>query len=376
MAPKAGLLLVLTSALSLAVDGHSLFTNLYVNNENQGDGTCVRMPLNNEKSTYPVRDLNDNAMVCGFDGTKGVQRVCSVPQGSQLGFQYRTFPDGSQEGSVEPSHKGPCAVYMKAVHSASEASGEGNGWFKVHEEGYDSNAGQWCSDKIIANNGIMSMKLPSDLARGDYLVRTELLALHEADKSPPDPQFYVGCAQIFLDTNGDSGPAPEAVTSIPGYVKESDPSVTFSIYSPRWPYQMAGPPVYTTGIPMQQINSANSAKYALPKNAVAVNGNWVGTEQEAYSTESGCWGASNNCYNQLHTCYDSAPATGSRGCKAYERKCAAIQSGCQSGDYNGPPDQGKILTEGITKNRRSRKTRDLNIRISSKPITGRLRRNA
>lgn len=190
---------------------------------------------------------------------------------------------------MEPSHKGPCAVYMKAVNSASEASGEGSGWFKVYEDGYDYNAGKWCSDKIIDNNGIMTMTLPSDLARGEYLVRTELLSLHEADKNPPDPQFYVGCAQISLDSNGNAGPAPEAVTSIPGHVKESDPSVNFSVYAPKWPYPMSGPQVYTTGIPMQRINSINTATYSLPPDAVAVNGNWVGTEQKAYNSESGCW---------------------------------------------------------------------------------------
>lgn len=63
---KAGLLLVLTGTLSFTADAHSLFTNLYVNNENQGDGTCVRMPRDGAKSTYPVRDMNDNAMVCGM----------------------------------------------------------------------------------------------------------------------------------------------------------------------------------------------------------------------------------------------------------------------------------------------------------------------
>ncbi|RKF57887.1 putative endo-beta-1,4-glucanase D [Erysiphe neolycopersici] len=354
MTQLTGLLFVLAGAFTYSTDAHSLFTNLYVNNVDQGDGTCVRTPQNPSTATYPITDLQDNAMVCGFDGTTPVKRVCSVPKASQLGFEYRMFPDGSSPGSVEPSHKGPCSVYMKAVPSASEASGEGEGWFKIWDEGYDSNAGKWCSDKVIDNNGILNVNLPPDLAGGNYLVRSELLALQEADKSPPQPQFYVGCAQIFLDSDERSGPRPESVVSIPGHVQISDPSVHFNIYMPKWPYTIPGPVSYKSGIPTaQSIASKGHIEGLLPPKTVAVNGNWWGTEQESYDTEGGCWNATSNCYNQLRTCYDSATATGSKGCRAYEKKCATMQSGCRSGDYNGPPNKGQILTSGVRGNIKS-----------------------
>ncbi|RKF54013.1 putative endo-beta-1,4-glucanase D [Golovinomyces cichoracearum] len=354
MTKLAGLILTFGGVFTHAVDAHSLFTNLYVNNANQGDGTCIRMPKNPSTSTYPVTDLQDSAMVCGFDGTNGVQRVCSVPKGSQLGFEYRLYPDGKRPGSIEPSHKGPCAVYMKAVASAPEATGEGDGWFKVWDEGYDSNAGKWCSDKVIENNGILNVNLPRDLAGGNYLVRSELLALQEADKSPPEPQFYIGCAQINLVTDESSGPTTDTLVSIPGHVRITDPSVHFNIYLPQWPYTVPGPKTYSRGVPTQRSMSASHNKGLLPPKTVAVNGNWWGTEQDSYNSESGCWNATQNCYNQLQTCYDSAPATGSKGCKVYEGKCSKMQSGCRSGDFNGPPDQGMILTDGVKGNLQTR----------------------
>lgn len=116
-------------------------------------------------------------------------RVCSATQGSQLTFLWRTWADGSQPGSIDISHKGPCAVYMKAVHSAISDPGNGPGWFKIWDSGYDSTSSQCryfqpnhvseltilgCTEKLIKNNGLFSVKIPSDLAGGYYLVRPEL----------------------------------------------------------------------------------------------------------------------------------------------------------------------------------------------------------
>ncbi|KAI1001634.1 hypothetical protein K3495_g6567 [Podosphaera aphanis] len=301
MTKLAGLVFTL-AAITSSIEAHSLFTTLHVNGVDQGDATCVRMPKNSRTATNPVTNFDDNAMVCGFDGTVGVKR----------------------------------------------SSGEGNGWFKIWEDGYDAQAGKWCSDKVIDNNGIINVNIPEDLAGGNYLVRTELLALHEADKSPPDPQFYIGCAQIYLQSTASSVPTPDLMVSIPGHVKKTDPSALFNIYTPQWPYPMSGPQVYQKGVPS---DTSSAASYfhggLLPPKTVAVNGNWWGTEQESYSTESGCWGATTNCYNQLQTCFDTAPATGYQGCKAYERKCTKMQSSCMEGNFNGPPDQGQVLTKGV-----------------------------
>lgn len=134
---------------------------------------------------------------------------------------------------------------MKKVDNAITDPGVGDGWFKVFEEDYDSAAGKWCTEKLIPNDGHLSVNIPNDLAGGYYLVRTELLALHQADKSPPDPQFYVGCAQVFLKSSGTA--APKDTVSIPGYVHMSDPAMTFNIWDKpmKLPFPEFGPPTYT-----------------------------------------------------------------------------------------------------------------------------------
>lgn len=180
-----------------------------------------------DQASYPVEDLTSNDMACGITGETGVSRVCAANQSSTLTFQFRQYPDASQAGVIASSHVGPCAVYLKQVSSAISDPGYGDGWFKICESGYDEDTQEWCTTKLINAGGLLSVDMPSDLAGGYYLVRPELLALHNANAG--DPQFYTGCAQMFLDS--DATAVPTETVAIPGYVTKDDPSVTYNIYT-------------------------------------------------------------------------------------------------------------------------------------------------
>lgn len=195
----------------------------------------------------------------------------------------------------------------------------------------------------------MSIDIPDSLPSGNWLFRPELLALHNADKG--DPQFYTGCAQVFVQgSNTAPLDVPEEYSvSIPGYVQADDPGLTFNIYSQQLPpYPMPGPKVYE---PAEQVTAAtSSSKLALkqtegkvPSDYLIKNANWAGVEVAAYSTEDGCWEASSACYDQAGTCYDSAPPTGSANCRVWEQKCDGINAACSAGDFNGPPNKGQKL---------------------------------
>lgn len=54
-----------TLAAIQAVSAHTLFTTLFVNDVDQGDGTCVRMPMTPNNATFPVNDLSSTDMACG-----------------------------------------------------------------------------------------------------------------------------------------------------------------------------------------------------------------------------------------------------------------------------------------------------------------------
>ncbi|EPE28396.1 hypothetical protein GLAREA_09516 [Glarea lozoyensis ATCC 20868] len=322
------------------VAAHTVFTTLYVDDVNQGDGTCVRMGMG--EPTAPVNDLTSTDMACGREGTKGVARVCPVKKGAKLSFEFRVWPDASNPGAIDPQHKGPCSVYMKNVASAIKDTAAGDGWFKIYAEGYDESTSKWCTDKLIANNGILSVKIPEDLAGGNYLVRAEILALQEADKG--NPQFYPGCAQIFLESSATT--LPTDTVSIPGAVKITDASATFNIYEPEkfpFPYPIPGPAAYVPGTsPSKEVTPVSNQTEGLSlPNTILTVANWMGVEVAPWTNSDGCDKSVAGCWAQTKTCYDKAPPTGGNLCKIFEQKCDALREACPS---NKIPNEGMDLT--------------------------------
>ncbi|KAI0009497.1 glycoside hydrolase family 61 protein [Xylariaceae sp. FL0662B] len=342
-------LLGLEALFFTTLEAHTVFTTLFVDNVSQGDGTCVRMNMNPQHCTDPISSLSSDDMACGVSGQQPVAFTCPAPAGAKLTFQWRTWADAEQPGSIDPSHKGPCAVYAKQVKDMATDSAAGPGWVKLWDEGYDDATGQWCTEKLIANDGLLSFAIPAGLPAGPWLFRPELLALHNADKG--DPQFYVGCAQVSINSSSGNNdvPAPASATvSIPGHVAPDDPGLTFNIYAPQFPYPMPGPAVYDfPPAPASEnvhVAATAAAKVkAPPADYIVKNANWVGVEVAAYTTEDGCWAASSDCWDQAQACYDSAPPSGSENCALWEGKCQGIEDACAAGDFVGPPDRGQKL---------------------------------
>lgn len=351
MRPPTTLWLLTLTPLTTA---HTVFTTLFIDDVSQGDGTCVRMPRDGSTSTDPIRPVTSVDMVCGRDGLSPVAFACPANAGSKLTFEFREYADASQPGALDPSHKGPCAVYLKQVDNiTSSASGEGDGWFKIWDSGYDEQTQKWCTEKLIDNHGLLSIALPSALPTGYFLVRPELLALQQADKTLPDPQFYVGCAQLFVRGPVGEGkldvPADKKV-AIPGHVGLGDKGLTFNIYKPEMdlPYPVPGPRVYFPVLPQGGDGKAvaagqNQTEGVVPATCLLKNANWCGMEVGDYADEAGCWAAAGQCYGQAKVCYDEAPPTGAAGCRVWEGKCKGIQDACGAGRWVGPPDRGVKL---------------------------------
>ncbi|KAM7222689.1 Glycosyl hydrolase family 61 domain containing protein [Rhypophila decipiens] len=340
--------LAATASLSSA---HTIFTTLFVNDVNQGDGTCVRMDTDGNRCTGPIKNINDSPdMACGREGQKAVAFTCPASAGDKLTFEFREWADYAQPGVLDARHQGPVAVYVKQVDNMASDSAAGDGWFKIWDEGYDSSTGQWASDKLIASNGLLSVKVPSGLPTGYYLYRTEVLTFQNVTNGYVDPQFYVGCAQMFIQGSSDGPlviPADRKV-SIPGHVKLGDKSIHFNIYDQplKLPYDTPGPKPF---IPAAGGGSVGQKKVAqtqgaVPNTCLVKNANWCGVEVPSYTTETGCWAALKNCYDQLDVCYKTFPPSGARGCDKWDTdKCKVIDAGCQSGKFTGPPNKGVKL---------------------------------
>lgn len=336
--------LLLALAVAPAALAHTAFTNFYVNGVSQGDGVAMRMRNDASVAGSPLEDLTSKDLACNVDGTTGVSRVQSVTDGATLSFEIRSSPNDASSEPIDRGHYGPCAVYLKKVTSAIDDKGAGEGWFKLWDDGYTASDKRWCTDRVIDNDGLLSVVLPKGLQGGYYLARPEILALHAANSG--NPQFYAGCAQIFLESTGDLVPAE--TVAIPGYVKAGDPSVSVNIYygDDLSKYTPPGPAVakLESGATATSKSQTTQSEGLRPAGCIVENDNWCGFEVPSYSDEAGCWAAGKKCWDQAEVCYDTALPTGHDGCTLWQDKCDGIQSQCKSKSFPGPPNKGKDLT--------------------------------
>jgi hypothetical protein len=122
--------------------------------------------------------------------------------------------------------QGPVMVWLFKCPGEFGASckGDGKGWFKIDQMGMwgdNLNSKNW-GTAIVLKNLKWSSKIPTNLAPGNYLIRHELLALHQANT----PQFYAECAQIVVSGGGAAAPPADYLYSIPTYAPQNDPGVT------------------------------------------------------------------------------------------------------------------------------------------------------
>ncbi|KAK5998705.1 putative endo-beta-1,4-glucanase D [Cladobotryum mycophilum] len=329
------------SILGLAsmASAHTSFTTLFINGKNQGDGTCVRMPHDGDTATFPVQPITGNDMACGRDGNEAVKYVCPAEKASTLTFEFRLWPDAQHPGSIDPGHLGPCAVYLKKMDDILTDQAKGPGWFKIWEDGYNKETDKWCVDHLVENNGLLSVTLPKNLPTGYYLVRPEILALHFARHG--DPQFYVGCAQIFVqsDISGPLEVPDEYLATIPGYVNADTPGLTYNIYRNNLPpYPIPGPKVFMPKVgPKNAKSKAVQEEGKIPSDCILKNGNWCAKALAPYSGEDPCWTAVKQCYIQSKQCWGTAPPVGSANCDTWSAYCQQMNDECEAGHFTGPP---------------------------------------
>ncbi|KAK0112856.1 hypothetical protein ONS95_014580 [Cadophora gregata] len=231
---------IASAALASVAHGHATIWNMFVNDVNQGvgntDGGYIRFPPSNS----PIKDITSTDMTCNVANKKAAKTV-AVAAGDKLTLEWHHDTNTAADDIIAASHVGPVMVYIAPTAS----NGAGDVWVKLAEDGYDGS--KWAVQKLIANKGKHDVTLPSTLADGDYLIRGEIIALHEADKAfSADPargaQFYMECIQITV--SGGGATVLPAGVSIPGAYSYSDPGVVFSVYEAYTSYTIPGPAVW------------------------------------------------------------------------------------------------------------------------------------
>ena len=216
--------------------------------------------------------------------------------------------------------------------------GAGEGWFKIFHEDLDESTGRWCTEKLQDNNGFLTIDLPRGLQRGDYLIRPELLALHGF------PQFYMGCAQIFLDSDGDL--LPDDTVAIPGYIDESDPGVNYSEEKrdAGVEYIIPGPDVQQSFSSSGQAGPSEQTEGLRPEGCILDTGNACITEFSDYSTQDECRKVADQCRAEKDRCEEDLHPFDAANCKVLgDEKCKPIDESCNA-ENPSLPNAGVDIT--------------------------------
>ncbi|KAK5656395.1 hypothetical protein OQA88_4776 [Cercophora sp. LCS_1] len=152
---------------------------------------------------------------------------CNLGTSAQLSAPAQAGENVTAVWKQWTHQQGPVMVWMfKCPDGFSGCIGDTKGWFKIDQ------LGMW-GDKLNSNNwgtAVVMEKLewssviPKNLAPGSYLIRHELLSLHQKKIS----QFYAQCAQIVVSGEGTATPPAEYLYTIPSYAAQDDPGVTVS----------------------------------------------------------------------------------------------------------------------------------------------------
>ncbi|PBP25963.1 putative endoglucanase II [Diplocarpon rosae] len=199
--------LAIIASLLSAGSAHQNFHQFWVNDVSPGYQVSIRMPPSNS----PVTDLTSNDLACNANGNVVLSSVITTP--ANEGDSIKVKWDSS-------THPGPISHFLFGpVQDASQATGVGS-WFKIDE--FDSENGTWANVIMAAQDMTYTFKLPIGLQSGEYLLRSEMLALHGAGQVG-GAQFYIGCAQLKITGTGSAAFSPQI--ELPGAYKADDANI-------------------------------------------------------------------------------------------------------------------------------------------------------
>ncbi|KAG8996516.1 hypothetical protein FRB90_012703 [Tulasnella sp. 427] len=231
---------LLVAFAALAANAHSVMQQVHIDGKAQGALKGIRVPKSNSPVT--IAQLNGNDVICNAVRTPLPSDVLAVKGGSKVGLEWHRTIGKLSSDVISKSHRAPIQVYLAKVDSAKKADVSGLKWFKVAEQGYKASTDTWATDDLIKNKGIFEFTMPSCIEAGEYIMRTDLIALHNADK-PSGAQLYIGCSQI--NVSGTSGSANPSTVSFPGAYKATDPGIKFNVYKDFSSYTIPGPQTFS-----------------------------------------------------------------------------------------------------------------------------------
>ncbi|KAK3387510.1 glycosyl hydrolase family 61-domain-containing protein [Podospora didyma] len=172
-------------------------------------------------------------IVCHFGATPA-GAAAPVNAGDTIEIQWTPWP---------ASHKGPVIDYLANCNGPCQNVDKTKlKFFKISEVGLaDAASGTWGASQLTNNNNSWSVRIPKDIAPGNYVLRHEIIALHAAGQSN-GAQNYPFCYSLAISSNGTANPAGVPATQ---FYAANNPGIKFDLFSKFTSYQIPGPALYS-----------------------------------------------------------------------------------------------------------------------------------
>lgn len=197
----------------------------------------------------PVRPSSyaSDDIICQ-QNSKPAGGYASVRAGDEIEAHWTPWPN---------SHKGPVIDMLANCNGdCTSVSKTDLKFFKIAAVGLlndDPQPGEWATDTLIAHNYSWVIKIPEDLAQGNYVWRHEIIALHSAE-NVGGAQNYPQCFNLAVTGTGSLAPTGTLGKAL---YSESDAGILLDIYRPLpGGYDIPGPPQIAAGTNLVQSTMA------------------------------------------------------------------------------------------------------------------------
>ncbi|TEB27902.1 glycoside hydrolase, partial [Coprinellus micaceus] len=189
------------------------------------------------QSTSPVMPASNPQLACGSSNSPA-SLIADAQPGDTVSFKW------VGQGGINWIHKvGPILTYMASCGTSpcSQFDTSSAQWFKISEL-TKKPSGEWYMADVFAG-GETTTRIPSTLKAGNYLIRSELIAIHNA-VTRGGAEYFPSCTQLRVGGSQSGVPAQGDLVKFPGAYKDSDPGVFVpDLFQPGFKYTAPGPAV-------------------------------------------------------------------------------------------------------------------------------------
>jgi len=206
-------------------------------------GPNLASPVRQIGDLFPVKDVTSSDITCGLGASSTANVVAEVAAGSSVQLWWRS----GAVGTPWPHVYGPLMSYLAQCDSTADKCDASKAkFFKIEQMGLRPDL-SWYQSEINAGHSF-NITIPAGIPNGDYLMRTEIVALHNAMQAGY-AEFYVDCIQLRVTGGGNLTPSADQLVSFPGAYSANDPGILINVFpganGPLSTYPFPGPALFT-----------------------------------------------------------------------------------------------------------------------------------